>query len=315
MTVSEIKSQIMSATLNSVYVFTGEEVAIQEIYARKIAEVKGQQIRVVDTVSEAIKAPSMSLLGDIRSGVCCYVCRDDLDFLKAEIPPEKLIESLRDNTLILMYTKIDKRSKFNTVYGDYISVFDHLDEYLLTKYIRQRVDMPKADCELLIRLCENDYSRVMLELDKVLQMQKLSDAGVGAILEKLVEDGTIQTPPQDAIFDWVDAVLDGKPRVAFQLLEECQKIGEPALRLLLVLYNNTKNLLQVQGCESKNVANVTGLSGWEIHNAQKHIGAYTNRELVNAMKLIRQMETGIKQGLVDEQYVIPYVMVSMIGGY
>lgn len=314
MTVSDVKKQIMSATLGNLYVFTGEEVAIQEIYAKKIAEVKGQTAKYVETVSEAIKAPSSSLFDFGTTSGYCYLCWDDMTFLKSEIEPERLIDLLRDNTLILLLTKIDKRSKFHNVYADYTVTFSHLDNYLLTKYIRQKVDMPKEDCELLIYACEGDYSRLMLELDKITQYIKTCDLSAGDALNKLIDEGTIQLPPQDAIFDWVDAVLDGKPRLAFQLLEECEKIGEPVLRLLLVLYTNTKNLLQVQGCESKNVADVTGLQGWEIKNAQKHLGVYTNRELVDSMRLIRQMETGIKQGKIEEQYVIPYVIVSMIGG-
>ena len=315
MNVSEVKKQIIQSTLDGFYIFCGEEIGVQNIYINKIAEVKNQIIKRVDTVAEALSNRGLSLF----SQSFCYVCRDDNDFLRADKSEklwDRVDELVGQNTFIFLVTNIDKRGKFYHRFEDRIVTFDHLDPYLLRKYINQQVKIPKDTCDRLIDACEGDYNRIFLELNKVrclCRTEKFCGIVAGDVLETLLSDGTIPLPPQDAIFDWVDAVLDGKPRLAYRLFEECQKIEKPVLQLLQVLYNNTKALLQVQGCEG-NVAETTGLSGWEIRNARKHLGVYTNRELVAAMKLIKEMETSIKTGQVEEQWVVPYVMNSIIGG-
>jgi len=248
------------------------------------------------------------------------VCRDDMSFIKADTAWDELASSLGENTLILQYTHLDKRTKFYTHFEVQMVWFNHLDERLLTKYIQQEMNISPKNCQTLIKVCESDYSRLMLELDKVgcwkrgyAQDKQQPIPDDGAVLH-LLQSGAIYIPPDDAIFDWVHAMLQGKSTLAFQLYEECQKIGEPALRLLLVLFNGVKHLLQVQACPG-NISKSTGLSQWEIKQVSDCEGIYHNYELVNAMKLIHSMEYGIKVGTVEESFAVPYVMVNMLGAY
>ena len=130
--------------------------------------------------------------------------------------------------------------------------------------------------------------------------------------EHLLSTGVIFTSPKDAIFDFVNAILDRKVNKAYELYEDCKAINESTLAILTNLFNNTKAILQVQTCTSKDVAKTTGLTGWQIMNARQHLDVYTNEELKYMLQLIQYCEQAIKTGQMEEQFVIDYILVRML---
>lgn len=130
--------------------------------------------------------------------------------------------------------------------------------------------------------------------------------------EKLVNDGVVFVPPYDAIFDFVDAVLKRKVKLAYNLYQQCRDIGESNLALLSVLFTNAKAVLQVQSCTSKDIAKSTGLTGWQIKCAKDKCGYYRNRELVQMMRIVQNTEKGIKTGEIEESMAIEYVLVNVL---
>ena len=307
MTYTDIKKQMMDGKMDSFYIFSGEDIEVQRAYVNKIAEVKGQKVKRVDTVLEATKSKS----GGLMSNPVCYVCRDDDDFQKNESAWDKVEFLLGANTLIYIATKLDKRLKFYSTFENRIVIFDHMSEQILTKHIKQKIDLSTENCKELIRICENDYGRILTEIDKIKQY-----AG-GKLLANdsfthLLNDGTLYQPPEGAIFKWVDAMISGRPKLAFKLYEDCIATGESSLKLLSVLYQGVKRLLQVQSCPTTNVQQVTGLTGWEINLVKNYTGIYETIELVDAMRNIKKLETGIKTGEIDEEYTVPYAMISLL---
>ena len=130
--------------------------------------------------------------------------------------------------------------------------------------------------------------------------------------QKLLDDGVLVVPPKDAVFDFVDAILDDKPKLAFQLYQECIDVGEAVLVMITNLYNSAKAVLQVQACQSKDVSKATGLTGWQIQNARKHINVYRNGELIYIMELCQQAEKGIKTGTMSDTYAMQYIMLNVM---
>ena len=131
--------------------------------------------------------------------------------------------------------------------------------------------------------------------------------------EKLLKDGTIYTPPKDAIFDFVDAILDNKTKLAFNLYKQCLAVGEATMVMITVLYNNAKAVLQVQSCESDDLSKSTGLTGFQIMNAKKHIKHFSNRELLYLMDLCQLCQESIVTGIVEEEFVMEYILTSFFG--
>lgn len=313
MTVADLKAQIQSNTFDNFLIFAGEEYMVQKIYIRQIAKVRNLTIKYIDTVSEIFKRlGTLSMLGE----KFLYVVRDDKEFMQDEIYIAETVNRLADDMLILLCTP-DKRLKFYKAHKDTIIEFEALNGAILRRYLQKEIDLNDSNCDLLAELCNNNYGECLLEIDKIKQYIEAKELDeiedhyfADSTFRKLVEDGTIYTPPKDAIFDFVKAVLQGRPKLAYQLLQDCKAIQEPTLVLLSVLYQNTRAVLQVQTCTSGNIEKSTGLTGWQIRNAKECINVFSEEDLMYLLKLIQGTEQRIKQGLIEDEIGIDYVLAK-----
>lgn len=317
MNVTEVKRHIKERNPLTYYVFTGEEIEVMNIFIQKIAEVAGAKVARVDTLSSVMSAlQNRSFL----SPKTCYVIRDDKEYMSAENLWEKFEnnEIQQGNIVIMLYTSLDKRSKFYKHSENRLVVFESLSFENLKHEIQKRIPLSDKNTEMLINICEGNFGRILLEIDKIQhwvvgygkdkQEQMPEDGG----FLRLIDDGTINQPPQDCIWDFVEAVLTDKPRRSFGLMQEALEFGNPTLTLISVLYKDTKQLLQVQACPTDDVSKSTGLSGWDIKRAKSRVGKYSNRQLIDAMKIIRETERGIKSGNIEENMALDYVLVNIL---
>lgn len=309
MEVTELKAKIKSNTLPNFLIFTGDEWAVQKIYIQQIAT-RNMEVRRIDSIIDIIsKLKNKSFTTKQR---ILYTVRDDKELMSNPKWWGKIEKLLGNNILILLITKPDKRTKFYNQYKSTFIEFKPLNEANLKKYVQKEIDLNDKNCEKLIQVCEGNYGRILLEIDKIKHYEIRPNLYPNSIFELLLKDGTIYQPPADAIFDFVDAILDRKVQKAFELYENCKGVGESTLPLLTVLFNNTKAVLQVQTCTSKDVAKTTGLTGWQIMNAKKHLDAYYPEELQELLHLITACEQGIKKGTIEEQFVIEYILVNTL---
>lgn len=314
MDVSALKGQIKSHNIDKFLIFTGPEWKVQQLYIQQISKVLNMQIKHIESVTDIYSKKGNTAF--IKSNYV-YVVRDDKEILQNEKVQAQLSDIIGDNTLILLITTVDKRTKFYKTYKDTIVEFEALKPEILAKYIQKEIELSKDNIEKLMEVCEYDYGRCLLEIDKIKQYAESYNAGnsnetdPSQVFDWLLKDGTIYTPPKDAIFDFVDAILDRKLS-CFDLYEQCKAVGEATMVMVSVLYNNAKAVLQVQTCESKDVSKTTGLSGWQIMNAKKHLNKYTEDELKYIIKLCYRCQKGIISGTLEEQYAMDYILASIL---
>lgn len=311
MDVSTLKAKIKSKQLPHYIIFSGTEWKVQEIYINQIVKVTGKESKRIDSIADIysqLKNRSFVQKSKI------YIVRDDKDLMQNEKLQKQIDDVLGDNMLIHTLTSVDKRTKFYKAYKDTIIEFEPLTDAILKKYIKKEIELSDKNCDKLIAVCEHDYGRILLEIDKIKRyVNYLGPAPMyDGVFEKLLKDGTIYEPPYDAVFDFVDAVLRGKVNRAFDLLSQSYESGEATMVLLSVLYNNAKAVLQVQTCESKDIGKTTGLTGWQIKNAMDKRWVYTDKELQNMLKTIQKVESGIKTGRIDEAIAMDYILVRCL---
>lgn len=124
----------------------------------------------------------------------------------------------------------------------------------------------------------------------------------------LLEDGVIYQPPQDRIFDFVDAVLRYKPKKSFEIYEECVEAGENTFVFLVNLYNNAKSILQYQTCRGGDIEKITGMSSTQVYHAKNKSGVYSDEDLLYFMELIQKCDVAIKSGKIEESIAVPYLL-------
>ena len=309
----QLKTSIINNTLSEYYIFTGTEVKVREIYLKQMAKVKNAEIKILDNFSELVKVTRASTL--LRNSFL-YVIFNEKDLLNDNTIQDNLLKirsyfRSSDNLVVFVYDNIDNRLKFVKEHSDDIVNFSPLTKDILQKYITRDIDLNSKNCDTLIEVCESDYGRILMEIDKIQSYMQCTGLDANKAFVKLLDDGVIYIPPQDAVFDFVDAVLKYKTKLSFQLLEESYSSGENTLVLLTNLYNNTKWALQYQSCTSDDIQQATGLTAFQIKLSKDRKNRYHNGDLVFLMKKIREIEKGIKIGEIEDCFAVELLLVNL----
>ena len=305
MEITDIKQQIKTGQFDKWYIFTGEEHAVMKIYLNMIAEKVNYQLTYVNSLMDLMSGTKTKAL---IKNPHLYIIMDDKEFQTTEKMWEKF-KGLKDDIVVFYYTTQDKRLKFWKHFKDKAVEFKKLDDRILMKYIKQKAPLSDSNCQKLIEATNNDYGRILLEIDKIRHYSIAEAVTPDGAFEILMRERAVYLEPKDAIFDFVAAVLERRPAKAYNLLQQSKAIGEPNLTLISVLYNNIKTLLQVQSAKDYKKL---GLNGFAIKNVIGYRDNYTNGELIKAMKLLREIESGIKKGSIPDELSVEYFLVQVI---
>ena len=322
MKLHELQKQIVSKELDKVYVFTGEEIGIMDIYLDKIYSVVGCDVVRMDSVQESYaKMTQRRISGAPR----CFVVRDDKEFLKQDKIWNTVFSLANKSSdfIILIYSSMDKRSKFYKQNTDMLTEFEKLTPDMLAKYINKELPgIQDRDAVKLAEMCECNYSRILLECDKIrqyvaAQKRKVpfsADINWGEALKTLIEQEVIFQPIGDITFKFTDAILTRNYKDASRYLREARQKQEPEIMVLSILYNGFKQILMVQGLgrDQSEPAKRTGLTPWQVKMAKEKQGHYSISELIDALKIVRFVEKGIKTGQIDADVSLEYVIVNIM---
>lgn len=314
METTEIKSHIKNKSFSNFYIFSGSEWKIQRLYIDQISKVSGKELRYIDSISDIYgKRNSTSFIKKSY----LYVVRDDKEIIQNEKIQSQLNNIIGSNILILILTSVDKRLKFYKSYQDSICEFGSLKPEILTKYIRKEINLSNSNCDKLMEVCEYDYGRCLLEIDKIHSYAVDAqihgyDMDSNESFEDLLKAGIIYQPPKDAIFDFIDAILDADVNLSFNLYHQCLAVGEAVMVMISVLYNNTKALLQVQSYKGNNLEKATGLTSWQIMNAKKHLNKRSIRELLDIIEYCQESQQAIVTGRIDEEFIMENLLTRIL---
>ena len=313
MEVAELKKLIKQNNIPNFLIFCGEEYKIQQEYIKQIAKVKKLQTYYAEDINEIWNNLNNKSL---FSTDYLYILRDDKDLLTNEKIYSKITDILKDSMLILVLTSVDKRLKFYKQYKDTYIEFNTLKSEILKRYIQKEINLSDKYCEILMEICNYNYGHCLLEIDKIKRFDSnlVSTTAMNindAVFVKLLSDGTIYVPPRDTIWDFIKAFLQNKPKLAYELYTELKELETPSIVILSNLYNNAKQVLQVQTCTSKDIAKTTGLTAWQIRNAKECVNKFSARDLVVIMRLCQRTERWIKQGKIADDIAIEYMFVAV----
>ena len=325
MKLHELQQQIISKTFDKLYIFYGEEVGIMDFYLYKMYTGLKADIVKVETVQEAyVKMGQKRLSGGPR----CFVVRDDKEFFKNDKVWNKVFSLVNSSSdfLILIYSSMDKRSKFYKQNTDSLTEFAKLAPDMLAKYIQKELTGIDTESALkLAEVCECNYNRIMLECDKLKHyvhsydlaaMNGASDACMtyAKALRILLNTGIIYQPIGDITFKFTDAILTRNFGDTAEYLRQARAKGEPDVMVLSILYNSFKQILMVQGLgkDQSEPVKRTGLTAWQVKLAKEKQGHYTISELINALKVIRFAEKAIKTGQLDSEVSLEYVIANIM---
>ena len=198
----EFMTHIKEDRLLPFYIFTGEEIGLMNVY---LAKMKTPVKRESSVASILRPLTQRSIVANDK----VFAVRDDKDFLSTE-SRWKSLEDIKYGTLILLYTKIDGRSKFLKQFSDHVVQFDRMTTTQLMNHFSKKFKVPANLLEQVIELCDRDYSRIENELDKISRVQLPTEEAVDALIHKDL---------QFEVFEAVDSVIRYEPQRAFEYVQ------------------------------------------------------------------------------------------------
>lgn len=315
MKLPDLQRQIVSKNIDHVLLLFGEEVAIMDIYLDKIYKATSGDVFRFDSVKEAYAKLVQRRI--TTGGSRVFVVRDDKDFFKADKEWGKVFTAAESGAdyLIIIYSTMDRRSKFYKQNEEKLCEFEKLSSSVLAGYIDKLLPgMSSSEKEQFAQVCECNYSRILLEANKVNHYAKVSYQDNGPAFKDLLKQGVIYQPIGDITFLFTDAILTRNKKDTAKYLLQAKAIGESEILTLSVLYNGFKQILMVQGLgkDQSEPCKRTGLTPWQVKMAKEKQGHYSIAELVNALKVIRFVEKGIKTGAIEADVAVEYVIVNIM---
>ena len=296
----------------------GEEQKILDIYIDNIVKALNGKMISAESVSSVIKKKKKK---SIDKSIKVYIVNEDSNFTQAEDKWENVKKAMNKNYLIIRYHTLDKRSAFVRKNQQNIVEFLHLSDEVLQQYINR--DLPdlseKNASKLIIHYCNNDYGRILLEVDKIKQYHEYiacftNGISIDDCFDELDRQGLFHKEIGDITFELTNAVLGGYPEKAMQKLDEAKRKGEPVMTIACILYSGFRNLLAYQGLgkNKQGAMERTGMTKGELWGCTKNVGGYSIEEVKRNMLFCQKVESGIKMGTIDEDIALEYLVLSCL---
>lgn len=312
MKLPELQQRLKAGELESFYIFTGEEIAVMDIYIDIIAKIKkvtpARANEVKDITSKITNKGIMN-----QSGI--YIISNDKEFMKDSTIWDRYKNGTiqGDNIIILIYNELDKRTKFYKHFKNTLTEFEKLSTPVLASYVTRDVGLVEQNATKLVTKCQNNYNQILLEADKIRNLAHANKITNNEAFIIAIEQDLIYTPEDEIVFQFVDSVCSRQVRTAFRLSSTLSKQGDNVLGPITLLYNNFRSMLLVQSAgNTSNLSNRTGLSGWEIMKAKEKGTNYTVGELVRIIRVIRESEKGIKTGILESKIALDYILTGIM---
>ncbi len=310
--ISQLQKQIVDGQVNSLYIFTGPEIGIMDIYIQKIGETGKAGIERKSSLKDITDIIGVT---NFLAKKTCYVVKNDGDILKQD---ERLWDNLKKGQFqgkhitILVYDKIDKRSKFYNYFKDIVVTFEKVGANVLMKYAMRKLPglNPNYAYDLVHR-ADLDYNRMMMECDKLKNLAQAMNIDTDHAYKRMVQENQIYTSPQNVIFDFVDAICKRKEAKAFELLKELKEVGYSPIGVMSLLYSNFKNMY-ILNAGGEDPLKRLGVSQWQINRIKEKGLNYTLGELIYNIKRITLADKKVKSGAGDPDKILELLIINIL---
>lgn len=313
MNIVELKKDMKANNLAGLYIFTGEEIYIRNLYIEQIVDL-GFIWKELPTVAELFKSVGTTKL--IQKPTL-YVIRDDMDFIKQDSTVwDKLVAWVNNsvNKVILIYNNIDKRNKFFKTFEENTVKFEKLSETVLLKYVQKEADISRENALDLIHRCDSNFNLCLLELNKVIMFSLSNNISIDEAYKKCCADRVVLDLPKESLEKYITAVMNKDFSLAIEINNDFDFTEEPPLKILAFLYNSFEALFAVVAYESglSLKKNESGANFWAVKNAEIFGIKWQIKQVRDMMDFIQFLESGIKMGIVSADAAIPMLSATFI---
>lgn len=240
----------------------------------------------------------------------CYLIRHN----EAELNTT-LIENVDDlvsgkyqnyNKVVYVFSSIDKRSK---LYKSYSSII--VEPTASIKSVAKDILGHDANDTVLAQLyttCNESMSRYTNELNKAYYLAKSGPSDINQCISDLIQS-SLSNKDIDT-FKLIDAIISKDINKVNEYLK-CIDRTKFDFGLLTLLYNNYHNIFVVKDAGSAANQQSTGLNSYIINSVKKYCSMYSKKCLNNILKILYNIDKGIKNGLLETELAYDYMIVRI----
>lgn len=303
-----LQQEIIQGIRRPFYVFCGMETTIRDVYINQLSKRLNLDKVYVEDFLTAINGQDNNLLSSSK----LYVIKENKDLLAIEPLVEKLKSYKGRNSFVFCYTEFDKRKAIYKSLENDIVWFNHLTNDKLIPYIKKLI--PEASqqlCNDLIYISENNYGRLLLELDKATTYAKIDQISVEKAFYELLGSGAITVPETADGLAFVAAVMEGNLDKSFDIartMDTSQNIG-----WLSLLYSNIRQHYLVYSYNGAGkITEETGIQYFIIQKIKDSKKYFSVEMLEYAMGVILKVISEIKNGTIENELAIEYTLAKIL---
>lgn len=299
MNLTEYEKKVKAGKLPNLLWFTGEERGLMRTYLKEL------DAKLVEDID---KLPALMLSGSLLKKQQTFYVQDNKKILSWD--PNDLKKLTSTNRLIIVTSTIDKRSKVAKVFSrDTVEFTKRSTEELASLVLKELPQLDQGCANILVHCCENDLSRLHLEVHK---LKHLSEETV-ITFELLTE---LVTPPlEDAIFEMVDCIAFKRKLDSYEIYRDLIELGESPIKIVSLLYTKFKQIFLVQslaGEDNQTVAGKTGLTFWQVKKAREVMGRFSDWRLIEILKDVQGAEINMKTGAVEIELAMEDLLIRIL---
>lgn len=275
MDIKLLRTDIKSNMIPKFLIFIGEEQALARQYIDSISTTLNKYHKFYSTADEVLVETSTNLREDFL-----YVILNDTSILKN---PNYISSLIATNRNIIVYFTNPVDDLFIKANKEYIVDFKKIDKYSIVAYLMQKLHSEKIEVaqekiETLVDYCNCDFGICLNELDKVIS---LGQASANYLTDYMLSNG-FSDYRQTNLFSFVQKILYGK----VSAFDDAQRIGDSIISIITVLYNQARLKL--------------------VETNDERYGSI--------MTLCDKLDSGIKDGSIDTNSTLKYLLLKVIGG-
>lgn len=225
----ELKKGILNKTLPNLVILTGNEYLVN-VYIQQI--------------KSNFTSKNLTTIQNYFDNICSKTNNDDVVYILKDddiIKENTSIWNYAYKNLVLIFDKLDKKTKFYKAFERNIVYFEALDNKLLKGLIKNRINVSDVDIEWLMQVSNYDVFKCLNDADKI----KIFDPDKHQyIFNELKKDGLIGVIDNLNSFELSNAIINRNKYMSLQLLSKLKK--EDIIGQLSLIYNSLRNTLIAQ---------------------------------------------------------------------
>lgn len=294
MELKELKKHILNNTLDShTLVFEDENGFLSKEYIDAIKSNRKNSFTLIDNLDVARSKDSIF---DIDSTLYIYKC-DILDNDISDIP----------ENLIISCKKVDKKIRDNI--SKFIVHFDKPLDWQIEDYCKVKAaGVSEEDLKWLISVCNNDIFRIDNELNKItIFNEKLRKNK----FKEFVNDFVFSDLSSYNVFSISNALITRDINSIKSIYKEIDNIDVNAIGLVTILYNNFKNIINIQ-LGVNPTAQSLDMNPKQFAALKYRINHYSKNDLISIFNMLTSIDYRLKTGQIPAENIVDYVILKIL---